>query len=142
MTDPLRYAAPDATHGSGPFKLVSYSEGKGEYLLAAHAAYFRGRPLVDTLAYVLVPLAQRVIGLQAHAAYAILSTDYAVVRTFGQGPTWRTPQTPPFSVMRLPFNVDRPPFDQRPFRQALAYSIGSSSANALSTGTRALAARA
>lgn len=123
VADPLKYSSPDAALGSGPFKLASYKEGTGEYLLAAHDAYFRGQPLVDSLGYVLVPQAQRVVGLQTHAADAILSTDYDVVQTFGQGPTYRALQTPPFSIVRLLFNVDRPPFDQRPFRQALAYAL-------------------
>jgi peptide/nickel transport system substrate-binding protein len=123
VTDPLKYSAPDAALGSGPFKLASYKEGTGECLLEAHAAYFRGRPLVDTLAYVLVPQAQRVVGLQTHAADAILSTDYDVVQRFGQGPAYQALTTPPFSIVRLLFNVDRPPFDQRAFRQAIAYAL-------------------
>ncbi|HEX5501876.1 MAG TPA: ABC transporter substrate-binding protein [Thermomicrobiales bacterium] len=123
VADPLKYAAPDATLGSGPFKLASYKEGAGEYLLHAHDAYFRGRPLVDTLAYVLVPQAQRVVGLQTHAADAILSTDYDVVQAFGHGPTYRALRTPPFSIVRLIFNVDRPPCDRQSFRQAIAYAL-------------------
>jgi peptide/nickel transport system substrate-binding protein len=123
VSDPLKFSGPDAVLGSGPYKFGSYKEGTGEYQFDANATYFRGRPTVDTLRFVLVPLAQSVVGLQTHAADAILATDYDVVKAFGQGPNWRTLQTPPFSIMRLIFNVDRPPFDQKAFRQAVAYAL-------------------
>jgi len=123
VSDPLKFATPDAVVGSGPFKFGSYKEGAGAYQFDAHAAYFRARPVIDTLRYVLVPLAQGVVGLQTHAADAILTIDYDVVKSFGQGPNWSTLQTPPFSIMRLIFNVDRPPFDQKAFRQAIAYAL-------------------
>lgn len=121
--DPLKFSGPSAVMGSGPYTFGSYKEGTGEYQFDANAAYFRGRPAVATLRYVLVPLAQSAVGIQAHAADAILATDYDVVKAFGQGPTYRALQTPPFSIMRLIFNVDRPPFDQKAFRQAMAYAL-------------------
>lgn len=123
VRDPLKFSGPDAVMGSGPFRFGSYKEGAGEYQFDAHAAYFRGRPVIETLRYVLVPLAQGVTALQTHAADAILATDAEVVKAFGQGPNWRTLQTPPFSIMRLIFNVDRPPFDQQAFRHAIAYAL-------------------
>ncbi|MDQ6602120.1 MAG: ABC transporter substrate-binding protein [Chloroflexota bacterium] len=121
--DPRKFSGPDAVMGSGPYKFGSYKEGAGEYQFDAHAAYFRGRPTLDTLRYVLVPLAQSAVGIQTHAADAILATDYDVVKAFGQGPNYRALQTPPFSIMRVIFNVDRPPFDQKAFRQAIAYAL-------------------
>ncbi len=123
VSDPVKFSGPDAVLGSGPFKLTSYKEGTGEYQFDAHAAYFRGHPTIDTLRYVVVPLAQGVVGLQTHAADAILTMDANVVKAFGQGPNYQTLQTPPFSIMRLIFNVDRPPFDQKVFRQAVAYAL-------------------
>jgi len=103
--------------------LASYKEGTGEYLLRANPTYFRGCPLVGELAYLLVPQAQNVVALQQRATDAALSTDYDVARTFGQGPTYRALATPPFSIVRLVFNVDRPPFDRAEFRQALAWAL-------------------
>lgn len=123
VSDPRRFSGPDAAMGSGPYRFGSYKEGAGEYQFDAHAAYFRGRPAVDTLRYVVVPPAQGVVGLQTHAADAILATDYDVAQAFGQGPNYRALQTPPFSIMRVIFNVDRAPFDQKPFRQAMAYAL-------------------
>jgi len=123
IADPLKYLAPEAIIGSGPFTLASYKEGTGEYLLRANPAYFRGRPLVGELAYLLVPQAQNVVALQQRATDAALSTDYDVARTFGQGPTYRSLATPPLSIVRLVFNVDRPPFDRAEFRQALAWAV-------------------
>jgi peptide/nickel transport system substrate-binding protein len=123
VSDPLKFSGPDAVMGSGPYTFTSYKEGTGEYQFDANTAYFRGRPTVDTLRYVLVPQAQSVSGLQTHAADAILATDYDVVKAFGQGPNWRALQTPPFSIMRVIFNVDRPPLDQKAFRQVMAYAL-------------------
>jgi len=123
IADPLRFLAPEAAIGSGPFTLASYKEGAGEYLLRANPAYFRGRPLVGELAYLLVPQAQNVVALQQRATDAALATDYDVARTFGQGPTYRALATPPFSVVRLIFNVDRSPFDRVEFRRALAWVL-------------------
>ncbi len=123
VSDPLKFSGPDAVIGSGPYKFGSYKEGTGEYQFDANAAYFRGRPTVDTLRYVLIPQAQSAVGIQTHAADAILATDYDVVKAFGQGPNYRALQTPPFSIMRVIFNVDRPPFDQKAFRQAMAYAL-------------------
>jgi len=123
VSDPLKFATPAAVIGSGPYRFTSYKEGSSEYQFDAHTAYFRGHPVIDTLRYVLVPLAQGVVGLQTHAADAILATDADVVKAFGQGPQYRALQTQPFSIMRLIFNVDRPPFDQPEFRQAIAYAL-------------------
>ncbi|MDP9374773.1 MAG: ABC transporter substrate-binding protein, partial [Chloroflexota bacterium] len=123
VADPIKFLAPQAALGSGPYTLTSYKEGAGEYLLRANPDYFRGRPLVDELAYLLVPQAQNVVALQQRAADAALSTEYDVAATFGKGPAYRALATPPFSIVRLVFNVDRPPFDRAEFRRAIAYGL-------------------
>ncbi|CAA9579247.1 MAG: Oligopeptide ABC transporter, periplasmic oligopeptide-binding protein OppA, partial [uncultured Thermomicrobiales bacterium] len=123
VADPVKFLAPAAAVGSGPYTLASYKEGAGEYLLRANPSYFRGRPIVEELAYLLVPQAQGVVALQQRASDAVLATEYDVVEAFGKGPVYRTLATPPFSIVRLVFNVDRAPFDRAEFRQALAYGL-------------------
>lgn len=123
VADPLKFLAPEAAIGSGPFTLAHYKEGAGEYLLRANPAYFRGRPLVEELVYLLVPQAQQVVALQQRASDAVLATEYDVAETFGKGPAYRALATPPCSIMRLVFNVERPPFDRAEFRQAIAYGL-------------------
>ena len=123
VTDPLKFLDPAAVVGTGPYRLVSYAEGKGEYLFRARERHFAGEPLVREISYVLIPIAQRVIGLQTRAADLHYLTDYDVVPTFGGGDPYRAFTTPPFSIMRLVFNVDRPPFTDKSVRHAVAYAL-------------------
>lgn len=123
VSDPLKFLEPAAVVGSGPYQLASYAEGKGEYLFRARDTHFAGTPLVRELAYVLIPPAQRVVALQNRAAdLHYFAGEYDVVRAFG-GVPYRVFTTPPFSIVRLIFNVDRPPFTDRRVRHAVAYAL-------------------
>lgn len=122
--DPLKFLEPAAVVGSGPYELASYAEGKGEYLLRAREQHFAGTPLVRELAYVLMPPAQGTLALQSRSVDLSTSlSDYDVVRAFGGGDPYRVFATPPFSIMRLIFNVDRQPFTDRRVRHAVAYAL-------------------
>ncbi len=121
--DPLKFLEPRAVVGSGPYELVSYAEGKGEYLFRARQSHFAGTPLVRELAYVLVPPAQFVIALQNRAVDTSPSVPYDVATAFGNGEPYRVFATPPFSIVRLIFNVDRQPFTDRRVRYAVAYAL-------------------
>ena len=124
VSDPLKFLEPRAVVGSGPYELVSYAEGRGEYLFRARRSHFAGTPLVRELAYVLVPLAQSVIALQTRAVDALQHfRNYDVVAAFGGGDPYRILTTQPFSIMRLIFNVDRQPFTDRRVRHAVAYAL-------------------
>ena len=123
VADPLAFRGAGATVGSGPFALVSYADGRGEYLYRAQDRHFGGRPAVSELAYVLVPDAQRTIALQTHAADVFLATEYELVTAYGNGDPYRVITTPPLSVMRLILNVDRAPLTDIRVRQAIAHAL-------------------
>jgi peptide/nickel transport system substrate-binding protein len=120
--DPLTFQGPGATLGSGPFILESYREGQGAYLFRANDRYFAGRPAFDELAYELVPAAQQPLRLRQGAIDGALSMDYDVQAGFRSG-RYRVLPTQPFSIVRLTFNVDRPPFDKPAFRQAIGFAL-------------------
>lgn len=121
VADPLRFADPAATMGSGPYTLASYAADKGEYLFTARERHFAGRPLVDQLAYVPVP--NQTIGLQTRAADLFFVTDYDVASVFGGGHPYGLFVTPPWSVMRLILNVDRAPLTDVRVRRAIAHAL-------------------
>ncbi len=123
VADPLHFFEPASMVGTGPYQLVSHDESKGEYLFKARDDHFGGKPLVRDLAYVLIPPAQRTLALQGHAADTFLSTEYDVVPAFANGDPYRVFTTPPQSMVRLIFNVDRPPFTDVRVRQAIAYAL-------------------
>lgn len=123
ISDPLKLTGPEAVVGSGPYTLASYAGEKGEYLFRARDRHFAGDPLVRELAYVLIPPAQRTVALQKREADTFLSTEYNVVPAFDKGDPYRVFTTPPFSIMRLILNVDRPPLTDKRVRHALAYAL-------------------
>jgi peptide/nickel transport system substrate-binding protein len=88
----------------------------------ANDRFFRGRPAFRELAYALMPEAQQPLGLWQGRVDTALSTNYDVQQRFESG-RYRVLKTPPFSIVRLVFNVDRAPFNRREFRHAIAYAL-------------------
>lgn len=122
VSDPLKFQGPAAVVGTGPYAFASYTEGQGAYLFKANDRFFAGRPAFRELAYTLLPEAQQPLALQNHQVDSALSTAYDVQAHFSNG-DYRVLKTPPLSVVRLLFNVDRPPFDNRQFRRAVALAL-------------------
>lgn len=122
VDDPLKRADPTAAVGTGPFILQSYAEEHGAYLFGANPRFFAGRPAFDQLSYEVVPIEQEPVVLQSGRLHGALAMDFAVQQKFQSG-RYRVLATQPFSVVRLVFNVQRPPFDRVEFRQALAYAL-------------------
>lgn len=122
VTDPLKFQGPAAVIGTGPFKFADYTEGQGAYLFKANDRYFRGRPAFRELAYTLLPDAQQPLALGNGEVDSAFCTAYDVQARFNHG-QYRVLKTPPHSIVRLVFNVNRPPFDRVEFRQAIAYGL-------------------
>ena len=122
VTDPLKFQGPDAVVGTGPFKFGAYVEGQGSYLFNANDRFFRGRPVFRQLAYTLLPDAQQPLALGNGEVDSAFCTVFDVQAHFNSG-RYRVLKTPPHSIVRLVFNVNRPPFSRVEFRQAIAYAL-------------------
>jgi peptide/nickel transport system substrate-binding protein len=122
VSDPLKFQGPPAVIGTGPFVFNSYTEGQGAYLFEANDRFFNGKPAFREVAYTLLPDAQQPLALKNGQVDSAFSTAYDVQARFNSGP-YRVLKTPPHSIVRLVFNVNRPPFDRVEFRRAIAYGL-------------------
>jgi peptide/nickel transport system substrate-binding protein len=120
---PETYDGVDATVGSGPFRLAEYRAAEGAYRLQANPAYFRGQVAVREFQQLNVPPETRLHALQQGQLDLVWSTDASVLDLVKANPRLKVLETPPLSVVRLAFNTDRAPLDQRQVRQALAYAL-------------------
>lgn len=109
--------------GSGPYRLVDYRPEAGQYRLLAFDDYFKGRPLIREIQYLQLPAERQILAVQTGQVDNASATTFDVVRLFENHPYLRVLETPPPSIVRLMFHLDRPPTDQRPFRQAVAYAL-------------------
>jgi peptide/nickel transport system substrate-binding protein len=124
IEDPAQAQGPRAVTGSGPFQLAAYSSTTGEYLFRAHHGYFKGAPIFRELRYQVLPTEQQqLLAVQQGQVDAALTTDYAAAESLRTHPPLQVLQTEPLSVVRLLFNTRRPPFNDRLFRQAIAYAL-------------------
>jgi len=110
--------------GTGPFRFVGWDRGR-EIVVEANEHYFRGRPALDRVRFVIFPG----------------RAESDMLRAFEQGELEESPITPDrrqalleagsypvihkptLSLRLLGFNCERPPFDQREVRQAFNYII-------------------
>jgi len=112
--------------GTGPFRFVRWERGR-EIVLEANEHYFRGRPALDRVRFVIFP--------------GMTDAESDMLRAFEQGELEESPitpdrqkelleagrypviQKPTLSLRLLGFNLERPPFTQREVRQAFNYAI-------------------
>jgi peptide/nickel transport system substrate-binding protein len=123
VSDPTTYDAPDATVGSGPFKLVEYRSAEGAYRLVANPTYFRGKVIVNEVQQLDSPPETRIQAIQQGQLELVYSSDASVADLFKDHPRLRVLETPPLSIVRLAVNTERPPLDRREVRQAVAYAL-------------------
>lgn len=111
------------TIGSGPYRLVDYRAEAGQYRFLAFDGYFKGRPRIEEIHYVVTPTERQVLAVQNGQVDQAMASTYDVVRAFAGHPYLRVLETEPLSIARLMFNLDRPPSSQRPFRWAVAHAL-------------------
>jgi peptide/nickel transport system substrate-binding protein len=130
VTDPVKYLDAKAVIGSGPYRLETYDRSTGSYLYVANENYFLGAPYVKRLEF--VPSANEILSLQRgdldmatagienleepipDEVFSALQADAKLAVIIAPGEANRS----------LHFNLTRGfPFDDKRFRQAVAYTI-------------------
>ena len=119
VDDPKAYDDPKAFIGSGPYIFRDFNKAQGTYLYEAFDDYYRGRPKADRLIYV-------------RTGKALVSLMTGQVDLANIRPEMAEPLKKKGLVVienergwnkKLMINHKKPPFDQKAFRQALAYAI-------------------
>jgi peptide/nickel transport system substrate-binding protein len=111
------------TVGSGPYRLAEYRPELGFYRFVAFDGYFRGRPGVREIQYVVVPTARQVLAVQSGEVDLAMTTAPEVQDLFRGHPSLRVLATEPLSVARLVFNLEHPLTGRKLFRQAVAHAV-------------------
>lgn len=110
--------------GSGPYRLVELQPGQS-YRFVANPDYFKGRPIVEEL--VMPVIAQPATTYQALRAGEIdamsLNLGPELVPEFERAGGVKVLRGPDFRGWYLYFNTQRPPFDRREVRQAVAATV-------------------
>ncbi len=121
--DPAQAQDMRAATGSGPFRLRSYDPAAGEYLFEAYPGYFKGSVAFRQIRYQVLPVEQQLLAIRQGQVDAALTSDYAAAASFRQRPPLQVLETEPLSIVRLVFNTQRPPFDDRRIRRAIASAL-------------------
>ncbi len=116
---PGDYNDPEAFMGSGPYRFMEFNKAQGTYLYEAFEDYYQGRPGADRLIYVkskqpMVSLPTRQVDLsniQPDMAEPLKQKGLVVIRD-ERG--WNK---------KLMINHKKAPFNDKRFRQALAFAI-------------------
>jgi peptide/nickel transport system substrate-binding protein len=109
--------------GSGPYRLADYRPERGQYRFVAVDDYFRGRPHIGEIQYMVTPAERQVLAVQNGQVDQAMATTYDVARAFAGHPYLRVLETEPLSIARLMFHLDRPPTSLRSFRRAVAHAL-------------------
>ncbi|MGQ9788795.1 MAG: ABC transporter substrate-binding protein [Candidatus Hadarchaeaceae archaeon] len=116
---PESYDNPKAYIGSGPYLFRDFNKAQGTYLYESFVDYYQGRPRADRLIYVrsgkpLISLANGEVDLasiQPDMAEPLKQKGMVIIKD-ERG--WNK---------KLMINHKKPPFNDKRFRQALAYAI-------------------
>ena len=119
VTNPRKYNNPKAFIGCGPYKFIDFNKAKGTYLYEAFEDYYQGRPKADRLIYIkagkpLMILSNGradLVNIRPDIARLLEKKGMVVIKN-ARG--WNK---------KLMINHKKTPFNDKRFRQALAYSI-------------------
>jgi len=123
VEDPKKFTGPEAVIGTGPFKLAEYSKEEGRYVYEANPDFFKGKPAVDCLVYTKVSDAALALKTGTVDAAFFWGKEIEAVKELEPEPNLEAIEGPSFWVLKLIFNVGRPPFDKVEFRRAIAHAV-------------------
>ena len=124
VVDPIRFTAPEAAIGSGPFKLTSFDSATGTYIYQANTDYFPGAPQVDRIIY--APNSNSNAALLNGDLDVAQNLSYAQSQALATNPDYRVAEGPGLFIVRLYFNFDLPEFQNTAVRQAFCHAINRS----------------
>jgi peptide/nickel transport system substrate-binding protein/oligopeptide transport system substrate-binding protein len=128
--------------GTGPFRLVRWERGR-EVVLEANEHYFRGRPALDGIRFVIFRGYVVSDILQAFERGELEESPIPLERRkeLLEAAKYQVIRKPTLSIRLLGFNLARPPFDQLKVRQAFNYAIDTVHLNRAIQGERYVVAR-
>jgi oligopeptide transport system substrate-binding protein len=141
----IERAGPDFARsplGTGPFRFVQWKRGE-EIVLEANAQYFRGRPFLDRVRFVIFPGTNESAMIQAFERGELEDSPIPPEKrqAFLQSNTYQVIRKPTLSLLVIGFNVERPPLDRRKIRQSFNYAIDKVQVNEEVQGGRYVVAR-
>ncbi|EHQ91083.1 ABC transporter substrate-binding protein [Desulfosporosinus youngiae] len=122
VDDPLKFTAPEAAVGTGPFLLKEYNKEQGAYKFEAFKDFWGPKPLVDTLQF--VPVSDPVLAFDKGEIDLTGSITTDILPKYQNSEDYKVLQNPGFWGYRLIFNMEkRPELKDKAVRQAFAYAI-------------------
>lgn len=125
VEDPVRFRDPAALIGSGPYRIESFDEAQGSYLLVANDEHFRGAPYVQRIE--LVPAPDEVLALRlgeidvANLTSSTVTND--VIDAFDPARYGRVSANGQGDILLMIGMSRGYPFNEVRFRQALTYAM-------------------
>ncbi|MDD3315052.1 MAG: ABC transporter substrate-binding protein [Syntrophaceticus sp.] len=121
VQDPEQFQEDKALIGAGPFKLVDYNKAQGSYLYEAYEDYYLGKPKFKQLKFVKVSEEMAASSLKQEQVDASRIPPELGEEMKKEG--FDILECPHDWNAKLLINHQKPPFDDKRFRQALAYAI-------------------
>jgi peptide/nickel transport system substrate-binding protein/oligopeptide transport system substrate-binding protein len=128
--------------GTGPFRFVQWQRGQ-EIILEANEHYFRGRPSLDRVRFVIFPGTVQIDMIQAFEREELEESPIPPGKrqAFLKSDTYQVIRKPTLSLLLIGFNLERPPFNRPKIRQAFNYASDKVHLNEEVQGGRYVAAR-
>ncbi len=140
VSNPYSFRAPQAFIGSGPYMLESYKPGEG-YVFKANPYFWGGKPVYNTIKVVTVGFTNPQAEAQAIKTGRVdtavfMGKAYRLVEQLEKSvPGLKVQSGPMYWVLFLGFNLNKYPYNNTLFRQAVAYSLNLTSLVLQTAGT-------